>query len=213
MANSGRSTRNKIALPSCSTFPAGYKSPVSPWSTSSRRDPRSDATTGRPPGIGFENRLAKGFICSRGQDGEARRGDHVVQDFAADMADKFHVSQMQFVSQAFEFGSLRPIAGNLELDLRQMLHRPQEVGNSFFGRQAAEVENRRVRCSIWRSLRGQFLEMGKNSNLLCAETILDEFLSGETAGSQELIDTLPVSSQPTMEIGFGHQQQHRTRGP
>src|SRR5580704_5377426 len=121
------------------------------------------------------------------------------------MAGKFHVCQTQFARQAFELGSLRPIAGNLELDLRQMLHSPQEVGNSFFGRQTAEVENRRVQCSIWSSLRRQFLEMGKNSNLLCVETILDKFLSGETAGSQELIDTLPVSSQPTMEIRFGHQ--------
>src|SRR5579863_302731 len=111
------------------------------------------------------------------------------------MAGKFHVGQTQLASQVFKFGSLWPVAGNLKLHLRQMLHRPQEVGNSFFGRQAAEVENRRVRCSIWRSLRRQFLEMGKNGDFLRAEPILYQFVLRETAGSQELIDTLPVSSQ------------------
>src|SRR5579864_4088252 len=55
--------------------------------------------------------------------------------------------------------------------------------------------------------------MGKYSYFLRVEAVLHEFVFGKTAGGQEVIDAPAVSSQPAMEIGFGHQEQRGTRRP
>ncbi len=84
------------------------------------------------PCVGFENGLAQGFVGSRGQDGEAGRGDHVVQDFAAHVAGKFHVGQAQFASQALQFGSLRPIARRSEVARAANVSSPTEGQRLLF---------------------------------------------------------------------------------
>src|SRR5437879_3392365 len=90
-----------------------------------------------------------------------------------------------------------------------MFHGSQKVSYSLLWRQTAEVENGGVWSGTGRSVRGQFLKMREHGDLLRVEPILNQFFSGETAGSQEVIDAFLIGSQPAMEIGFDQQQQRR----
>src|SRR5712672_1403917 len=98
--------------------------------------------------------------------------------------------------------ALGAFSGDDERDVGQSRHGMQQLVQTFFGGEAAEIEDVTF---FWNEIffRGQCLEVRQDCNQLSGKTSADQLVAHKFGGREEQIDATLVRPQPTMEICFG----------
>ncbi len=163
---------------------------------------------GAPGCIRLENGLAQRFVGAGRQHGELRLRDQRVTLGGINMSYEVHVGQTQRRSQVLQGLALRTIAGDDQPHLRNLLHGTQEVVDALFGRQPAEVEYGRIvgwARQFVRVLKTNILKVRQDLEFVAVPSMLDELVAHKMARREEQVHTLPVGTEPAMNVGLGGQ--------
>src|SRR6185437_1303678 len=126
------------------------------------------------------------------------------------MTGEAYVAQAEERCERLKLVSIRSVARNHNVEVRNLRCRLEQVLDALLCREAPKVQ----RCSSRDWGLGtcrRFLEMGQYCNAICSPSVLNQFVFDELAWSQEQIDTLVVGAEPAVYIGFRRQHNRLCR--
>src|SRR5512141_2020042 len=136
----------------------------------------------------------------RGENGELRFGNELVECGPGNVACESHILHSRFGNSGFQFSPKRSVPREHKPQMRKTSRCGNYVLHSLLSRQPSKEKNRPLASGMLQGAPGNALKVRKDFDLLRIPAVLDELLLHKFAGSDNRIDAAGVATDPAVDI-------------